>query len=103
MFRYSLENGTEAAMEVRIGGRAESEVVRASGADVRRIHGINPSVTWETSEPAVNVQVRYVDAYPGAPPKVFTMLPGTVTLLCPTPFGDVCPPLRLSYVVRQAL
>ena len=87
-------------MHVRIDGGVEEEV-QASSAAIRRVHGINPSVTWTTDNAAVHVEVSYRDAYPGAPPKVFTMFPGTVTLLCPTPFGDVCPPLRLLYVVRS--
>ena len=103
MNRFSLENGTEMRLRVRLEGDDEESVIQPSSADVRRIHGINPSLTWTTAASRVNVAVFTDDAFPGAPPKVFTMLPGTVTLLCSTPFGDACPPLSLMYVVRSAL
>lgn len=86
-------------MRVRIDG-AEEEV-QASSPAIRRVHGINPSVTWQSDSDAARVEVSYRDVFPFAPPKVFTMFPGTVTLLCPTPFGDVCPPLSLAYIVRS--
>ena len=103
MNKYSLENGTEMQLRVLLGDEKEESLIQPSSVDTRRIQGINPSLTWTSSERSVRVEVYAVDAYPFAPPKIFTMLPGTVTLLCPTPFGDVCPPLSLMYVVRSAL
>lgn len=102
MNTFSLENGTEMTLVVRLGGQEEVHEIQPSSFATRQVHGTNPSLTWSTTASLVPVRVFSKDK-PDAPPKHFTMSPGTVTLLCPTPFGDTCAPLRLIFVVRNAL
>ena len=99
LYKYHVENGSgmELLYECTCAGDVFSGVILASSAGIRRVHGINPSLTLLTAGLVLTCVVRSAHD-PEKPGKLFTLYGDTmnhVTLQCPQPFADRCDPLTM--------
>ena len=99
-YKYTIENGTGmtlgyACSPVLISSLVERGVISRSSPAVRLKHGVNPSFTMYSSSPALRCTLWSIDT-PEKPAKSFTLFGASlnfITLLCPTPFEEVCNPV----------
>lgn len=99
-YKYTIENGTGmtlgyACSPVLIPSIVERGVIVPSSPLIRIQHGVNPSFTMYSSSPALRCTLWSTDS-PEKPEKNFTLFGASlnfITLLCPTPFEEVCNPV----------
>lgn len=115
MYTFHLENGTSTPLLYKVfsahapppadgeSGKLYQGVIPASSEEHRWVYGQNPAFHTQHAAPQLNFMIWSV-VQPQAPPLLFTMdasKTNHLTLMCRSPFVEMCSPTTMIFVGKQ--